>query len=149
MDKNIINQPILVLLIEDDKDHAELITRGFKKYLSTTKIVHISDGESALDYLFKRGKYKNVEISMPNLILLDLRLPRVDGLEVLKIIKTSENLRKIPVIILTTSDAETDIAMAYNKYANSYIVKPIDFSKFVQLIQNLGLYWIESNVYHG
>jgi CheY-like chemotaxis protein len=109
-------------------------------------IHHVLDGEQALDYLFTRGKYavpgKNPR---PNLILLDLRLPRVDGLEVLKTIKTTQDLLRIPVVILTSSDAETDIARSYDYHANSYVVKPLDFKTFTRLMKDLGFYWLGWN----
>ena len=100
---------------------------------------HVKDGRAALDYL------DSCNGSMPSLILLDLRLPKVDGLEVLKIIKTSDRLRLIPVVILTTSESEIDIVKAYNGYVNSYLVKPVDFELFQKLMRDLGFYWLECN----
>jgi CheY-like chemotaxis protein len=106
----------------------------------------LPDGEQALDYLFARGKYASPGNNpRPNLILLDLRLPRVDGLEVLKIIKTTPALLRIPVVILTSSDAETDIARSYDYHANSYVVKPLDFKTFTRLMKDLGFYWLGWN----
>jgi CheY-like chemotaxis protein len=104
------------------------------------------DGEQALDYLFKRGAYADPEKNpRPNFVLLDLRLPRIDGLEVLKTIKTTPSLLRIPVVILTSSDAESDIARSYDYHANSYVVKPLDFRSFTKLMKDLGFYWLGWN----
>ena len=106
------------------------------------------DGEAALDYLFRRGTYADPRTSpRPRVILLDLRLPRLDGLDVLHAIKTAPTLAKIPVVILTTSEAEQDVARAYTQHANSYVVKPLDFTLFTQLMEALGRYWLGWN-YH-
>jgi CheY-like chemotaxis protein len=136
-------QILTILLIEDNDDHAELVMRSFQDNMVANKIIRLADGEEALNYIFCKGKYtiqKNDYI--PNLILLDLRLPKIDGIEVLKQIKTSEKLRQIPVVILTSSQSEMDIAKSYTNYANSYLVKPLDFEKFTHLMRDLGLYWL-------
>ena len=134
---------LTIMLIEDNDDHAELVTRSFQENRVANNIIRISDGEEALDYLYKRGKFTNSsDYKVPNLILLDLRLPRVDGLEVLKNIKSSEKFRRVPVIILTSSEAEKDIAKSYDNYANSYLVKPLDFNKFTEMMNELGFYWL-------
>ena len=113
-------EPLHILLVEDNEAHAELVIRGMRDQLVANKIHHVLDGEQALDYLFLRGAFADPEKNpRPNLILLDLRLPRVDGLEVLKIIKSTPDLLRIPVVILTSSDAETDIAKSYDYHANS------------------------------
>ncbi len=138
--------PPVILLVEDNLDHTELITRMLQNHVVTNTIHHVPDGETALDYLLRRGEYSEPEKSpRPHVILLDLRLPRVGGLEVLKEIKTSEELRRIPVVIVTTSEAETDLAMAYDNHANSYLVKPVDYNKFKQLVDDLGSYWLAWN----
>jgi CheY-like chemotaxis protein len=140
------NEIPTILLVEDDLDHAELVQRGLKENQIACVIKHVVDGEEALDYLFKRdGAADQETTSRPALILLDLRLPRVGGLEVLTAIKESESLRSIPTVILTSSDAERDVAQAYDHHANSYVVKPIDFAKFSQLMEDLGLYWLTWN----
>ena len=128
-----------ILLVEDNQDHAGLIIHGLEKYDIACSVHHVKDGRAALDYL---GSCNG---NMPSLILLDLRLPKVDGLEVLKIIKTSDRLRLIPVVILTTSESEIDIVKAYNGYVNSYLVKPVDFELFQKLMRDLGFYWLECN----
>jgi two-component system response regulator len=135
-----------ILLVEDNEAHAELVIRGLRDQQEANRIHHVSDGEKALDYLFRRGAYTDpVQNPRPNLILLDLRLPRVDGLEVLRTIKTTPDLLRIPVVILTSSDAESDIVKSYDYYANSYIVKPLDFKTFTKLMKDLGFYWLGWN----
>jgi CheY-like chemotaxis protein len=139
-------EPLHILLVEDNEDHAELVIRGMKDQRVANKIHQVSDGESALDYLFRRGAYaENKSSPLPNLILLDLRLPRIDGLEVLKTIKETPHLQRIPVVILTSSSAESDIAKSYDYHANSYVVKPLDFKTFTKLMDDLGFYWLGWN----
>lgn len=139
-------EPLRILLVEDNLDHAELVKRSFETNRIANLMFHASDGEQALNYLFKKGEYSAPEFSgYPNLILLDLRLPKVDGIDVLKQIKNDDNLKTIPVVILTSSDAETDIVKAYYNHANSYLVKPMDFTKFNELMNELGFYWLVWN----
>lgn len=136
-------EPLHILLVEDNEDHAELVIRGMRDQQVANTIHHVSDGEKALDYLFNRGAYSDaLKNSRPNLVLLDLRLPRVDGLEVLKTIKTTPDLQRIPVVVLTSSDAESDIAQSYDYHANSYVVKPLDFKTFTRLMKDIGFYWL-------
>ncbi|GAB4541525.1 MAG: response regulator [Anaerolineales bacterium] len=143
-----IGEPVLVMLVEDNIDHAELVIRTLEEHAIANKIIHFSDGQTALDYLFRRGEYARPEDSpRPHMILLDLRLPRVDGLEALKQIKAADELKPIPVIILTTSEAEKDVARAYDNHVNSYLVKPVGFEKFSQLMQDLGFYWLGWNTH--
>ncbi|HEX9078022.1 MAG TPA: response regulator [Desulfuromonadaceae bacterium] len=138
--------PLTILLVEDNPDHAELVMRNLEDSLVANRIIHLEDGEAALDYLFGRGAYADRSgFPRPDLMLLDLRLPRIDGLEVLKEVKADPALRPIPVVILTTSDAERDLAMAYEYHANSYVTKPVDFSLFNQLLRDLGFYWLAWN----
>lgn len=139
-------EPVVILLAEDDPAHAEIVRRNMENFRIANRLEHVSDGEKALDYLYRRGKYGNPDLSpRPGLILLDLRMPRLDGLEVLKVIKSDADLARIPVVILTTSAAETDMARAYDHHANSYLVKPLDFSQFVSLTDALGYYWLMWN----
>lgn len=141
-----LGEPILVMLVEDNADHAELVIRTMENHQIPTRILHIADGESALDYLLRRNHYSDPANSpRPHIILLDLRLPRVDGLEVLRIIKEAEQLRNIPVVILTTSEAEKDLIHAYENYVNSYLVKPVGFEDFSNLMNDLGIYWLGWN----
>jgi len=139
-------EPLVILFVEDNEAHAELVMRSMRDQRVANIIYHVLDGQQALDFLFHTGDYKNSANSpRPNLVLLDLRLPRVDGLEVLKTIKESPDLHRIPVVILTSSDAETDIARSYDYHANSYVVKPMDFKTFTRLMKDLGFYWLGWN----
>ena len=139
-------EPLAILLVEDDLDHTELVLRSFKDNLVSNTVYCVGDGEEALDYLFRRKDFADPGKSpRPHMILLDLRLPKIDGLDVLKEIKTAEELRKIPVVILTTSEAESDVARAYDYHANSYLVKPVDFEKFNQLVHDMNYYWLGWN----
>ena len=141
-----IGEPILVMLVEDNADHAELVIRTLEEHRIANKVRHFLDGQSALDYLFHRGEYFDPAISArPHVILLDLRLPRVDGIDVLKTIKEDDHLKSIPVVVLTTSEAEKDVAKAYYNHANSYLVKPVGFEEFKRLMDDLGFYWLSWN----
>ncbi|MBN1845743.1 MAG: response regulator [Sedimentisphaerales bacterium] len=139
-------EPIQILLIEDNPGHAELVIRTLEHHRIANQIVTLPDGQAALDYLFGRAPYDQpASATRPHVILLDLRLPKIDGLEVLREIKNDPVLRRIPVVILTTSKAEQDVARAYEYHANSYLVKPVDFTKFSQMMQDLGFYWLGWN----
>lgn len=139
-------KPSHILLVEDNEAHAELMMRGLRELEAGVSIHHVTDGEQALDYLFCRGEFADAEkCTPPDLILLDLRLPRVDGLDVLKTVKETPALLRIPIVILTSSDAESDVARSYDYHANSYIVKPLEFRKFNRLMKDLQLYWLGWN----
>jgi CheY-like chemotaxis protein len=139
-------EPLVILLVEDNEAHAELVMRGMKDQRVANIIYHVGDGQQALDFLTRKGAYEKAETSpRPNLVLLDLRLPRVDGLEVLRTIKQTPGLAQIPVVVLTSSDAESDIVRSYEYHANSYVVKPLDFKMFTKLMQDLGFYWLGWN----
>ena len=141
-----IGEPILVMLVEDNVDHAELVIRTMEEHRIANRIRHFLDGQSALDYLFHRGEYSDPHSNpRPHIILLDLRLPRVDGIDVLRAIKEDEGLKTIPVVVLTTSEAEKDVAKAYYNHANSYLVKPVGFEEFKKLMDDLGFYWLGWN----
>lgn len=143
-------EPIRILLVEDNDDHAELVARNLLDHQVANKLWRVADGEQALDFLLRRGAYEDPESSpRPHLILLDLRLPKVDGLEVLKELKDIKALQRIPVVILTTSAAEADVARAQDLHANAYVVKPVDFSKFAKLMQDLGFFWLAWNTPPG
>ena len=136
----------IILLVEDDEAHAILISRIIEKTGVANKIYRVGDGEEALDYIFHRGNYAAKESSpRPDLVLLDLRLPKLDGHEVLIAIKQSEKLKSIPVVVLSTSENESDISKAYRNQANSYLVKPMGFGEFSELIRELGSYWLVRN----
>lgn len=141
-----VGEPLIILLVEDNPDHAELVLRNMEDSLVANRIIHLDNGRSALDYLFGEGGYGDrLRFPLPHLVLLDLRLPKVDGLEVLKEIKSCDRLRQIPVVVLTTSAAERDMALAYEYHANSYVTKPVDFSEFSTLLKDLGFYWLAWN----
>jgi CheY-like chemotaxis protein len=127
------------LLVEDDEDHAELVIRSLDNHRIGNKIHHVRDGAQALEYLFLDPAKRSDPL--PDIILLDLKLPKIDGHEVLKRIKSDPQLRVIPVVVLTTSDAESDRARAYEEHANSYLVKPLDFENFRKMTEDLNLYW--------
>lgn len=139
-------EPIVILLVEDDPAHAEIVRRNLKDFRVANRIVHVEDGQAALDYLFRQNGYTAPETSpRPHLILLDLRLPKVDGLEVLRRIKADEELKRLPIVVLTTSAAEADMVNAYTHGAGSYLVKPVDFEKFTKLLDAFGFYWLVWN----
>lgn len=141
-------EPLIILFIEDDPAHAEITMRNFKKNRISNKVIHLWDGQEALDYLFRQGRYADPKLSpTPHLILMDLRLPKVDGLEVLEKLRAEEKLKCIPTVILTTSEAEIDISRAYNYNVNSYLVKPLDYTKFSNMIEAFGFYWVVWNKY--
>lgn len=136
-------EPIVILLAEDDPAHAEIVRRNMEISRVSNRLEHVADGKEALDYLYRRGRFSDPDRSpRPGLILLDLRMPRIGGLEVLKTIKSDPDLGAIPVVILTTSAAESDVARAYEHHANSYLVKPVDFPQFVSLMEVIGYYWL-------
>ncbi len=135
--------PAVILLVEDDEAHAMLTMRTLEDEKIANEIHWVVDGEEAVNYLFRRGKYADKGKSpRPDLILLDLRLPKRDGHEVLREIKKSNDLKHIPVVVLTTSESEGDMVKAYSNYVNSYLVKPIDFGEFTEMIRELGFYWL-------
>lgn len=135
-----------ILLVEDNPHDAELALRALKKNKVANQIVVVTDGEEALDFVFARGAYSQRKIeNSPRVILLDLKLPKVDGLEVLKAIKSDPRTQSIPVVVLTSSKEEKDIVRSYRLGVNSYIVKPVDFDKFVEAVKSLGFYWLLLN----
>ena len=143
-------EPPVILLTEDNDDHAEVVRRSFRDHQVANEIRCVPDGAEALDYLFGRGIYSDfTKNARPHLILLDLRLPKVDGLAVLKTIKESKDLQRIPVVVLTTSQAEKDVAMAYDHHANIYVVKPLDFRKFTEFMKDLLFYGLGWNFQPG
>ncbi len=136
-----------VLLVEDNANDAELTIRELKKHNMANNLFHVKDGEEALDFIFATGKYegmRNVE-QPPKLILLDIQMPKVNGIEVLQKIKADERTKATPVVILTSSKEDPDIQKCYTLGANSYIVKPVNFEGFADAIKNLGFYWLLLN----
>lgn len=139
---------LLILLVEDNLDHAELVRRNLARHNPAHQLVHMRDGETALDYLFRRGLFAPPKAPpRPHLILLDLRLPKLDGQEVLRQVKQDPELHLIPTVVLTTSDAERDLFKAYDQHANSYLAKPLDFAAFTGLLETFGRYWLSCNRY--
>lgn len=137
-------KPIDILLAEDDEDDYLLIADALKESRLANKIYWVKDGEELMDYLHRRGDYSNPESSpSPGIILLDLNMPRKDGREALREIKSAPGLRRIPIIILTTSQAEEDILRSYDLGVNSFIRKPVRFEDFIEMIQVLGKYWFQ------
>lgn len=136
----------ILLLIEDNQQDELLTLRALKKNNITNKVDVVRDGQEALDYLFRQGKYAHLEgTPFPEFILLDLKLPKVDGLEVLRRLRAHEPTRRIPVVILTTSMEESDVKSGYDLGANSYVRKPVDFDEFMAAVKNLGKYWLGLN----
>ena len=139
-------ESIVILLVEDEAAHAEIVRRNFMAGRIANRLIHVADGEAALDYLYQRNEFSDPATSpRPGIILLDLRLPKIDGIEVLQTIKTDPSLSTIPVVILTTSEAEADMIKAYNNHVNSYLVKPVNFAQFNQLMEIFGFYWLAWN----
>ena len=139
-------QPSNILLVEDEEAHAQLTKRAIRKAGNANRIDVAYDGEEALDYLFNNGKYADKsKYPYPGLILLDIKLPGIDGIEVLQKIKQDPNLKKIPVIMLTTSEREEDIAKSYDYHANSYLTKPVGFKEFEEKIGQIDFYWMILN----
>jgi two-component system response regulator len=136
-----------VLLVEDNPEDAELTIWELKRHHMSNNLVHVRDGEEALEFLFAIGKYAAARdnYSLPKIILLDIQMPKVNGMEVLKKIKSDERTRVIPVIILTSSNQHPDIRACYDLGANSYIVKPLNFERFSESIRNLGYHWLLLN----
>ena len=136
----------VILLVEDNPDDVALTLRALKQNNLKNEVVVARDGAEALDILFGTGGYANQNISsLPQLILLDLKLPKIDGMEVLKRIRSDERTKLLPVVILTSSKEEQDLIKGYSLGANSYIRKPVDFEQFVEAVKNLGLYWLLLN----
>lgn len=127
------------LLIEDDEDHADLVSRAMRENRVANTLSRVSNGEEAMDYLHAHGEFAHAE--RPDVMLLDLNLPKMGGQELLRIVKSDARLASIPVVVLTTSDADVDRARAYASHANSYVVKPLDFPQFHEMVRDLGLYW--------
>ena len=135
-----VNKIVEVLLVEDNPDDAELTIRALKKHNLANNLLHVHDGEEALNFLFS-----NAQNNTPRIILLDLKMPKVDGIEVLRKIKSDADRKVIPVVVLTSSREERDIIESYQLGVNAYIVKPVDFEKFVKAVADIGLFWLLLN----
>ena len=142
-----MKSPALILLVEDNRMDVELILEAFKEARLGNKIQVTYTGEDALDYVYGRGPYADRSVyPPPDLILLDLKLPGIDGHEILRRVKGTEGLKRLPVVILTSSRDEGDRAMSYDIGANSYLVKPVDFNEFIKVVQQVADYWLVLNV---
>lgn len=130
-----------ILLVEDDPKDTELTMTALEEYNLSNEVVVASDGEEALDYLYYRGKFQRRSGENPAVMLLDLKLPKIDGLEVLKQVKADDKLNMIPVVVLTSSREERDMVASYKMGVNAYVVKPVDFHEFVNAIKELGVFW--------
>ena len=141
-----MNHEAEILLIEDNMSDAELTIRALKKNNLANKLIHLKDGAEALDFIFARGIYSDRNMgNNPKVILLDLKMPKVNGIEVLQKIKSDDRTKKIPVVILTSSKEDPDIKECYRLGVNSYVVKPVDFEAFIKAVSELGLYWMILN----
>jgi len=138
-------EKVEILLVEDSAADAEMTLRVLRKHNLANSVHHAKDGAEALDFLFGQGVYARRSASNPKVVLLDLKLPKVDGLEVLRRIRSDERLRTIPVVVLTSSQQESDIIETYALGINSYVVKPVEFEKFVDAVASLGMYWLLLN----
>ncbi len=137
---------IEILLVEDNPNDVELALRALKKNNLANRVFIVKDGAEALDYIFGRGAHQNRRVeNVPRVILLDLKLPKVDGIEVLRSIRSDERTKYIPVVVLTSSSEERDIVETYKLGVNSYIVKPVNFEKFIDVVRELGYYWLLLN----
>lgn len=146
MSSNQTNEQIDILLVEDRVEDAELAMMALKKYNLVNRLEWVKDGEEALDYIFCEGAYKQRNIlQRPKLILLDLKMPKVDGIEVLRKIRSDDRVKHIPVVVLTTSREEQDLHEAYNLHVNAYMLKPVEFNGFVEAVRSMGLFWMLLN----
>jgi len=138
-------EQVEILLVEDNALDAELTMRALKNGGLANMVLWVKDGQQALDYLFRHGDYSQRDEASPRLVLLDLKMPRVDGIEVLKAIKADERTRQIPVVVMTSSQEERDVAQSYELGVNSYVVKPVEFNAFADLARQAGFYWLAIN----
>ena len=140
-----LDETKVILLVEDNPDDEALTLRAFAKNNIGNRIVIVRDGAEALDWLFKRGQYAGRQDPEPQIVLLDLKLPKVDGLEVLRQMRDDPRTKLMPVVILTSSKEESDVLRGYELRANSYIRKPVDFARFVEAVREIGMYWLVLN----
>lgn len=135
-----------ILLVEDNMSDAELIVRALRKVNLANHLAHVKDGEEALEFIFATGEYSTRERkNMPKVILLDIKMPKIDGIEVLRQIKSNSETKRIPVVIMTSSKEEQDIIRSYELGVNSFVVKPVEFNNFAKAVSELGLYWVLIN----
>lgn len=139
-------EEVEILLVEDNPKDAEMTQRALRKHNFGNKLYWVKDGAEALDYMFCRGDYAGRDISRPpRLMLLDIKMPKVDGIEVLRQVKADERTRAVPVVVMTSSNDERDVVDSYRLGVNSYIVKPVEFTTFLEVVAKIGLYWVLTN----
>jgi two-component system response regulator len=138
-------EQVEILLAEDNERDAELTMRALKKGGLANRLLWVKDGAEAMDYLFRRGKFADRDNVPPRLVLLDLKMPRVDGIEVLRAVKADEATKRIPVVVMTSSQEERDVAETYDLGVNSYVVKPVDFAAVADIVRQAGYYWLAIN----
>ena len=140
------NTEVEILLVEDNPSDAELTVRALKKNNLANKVHHVKDGDEALDFIFGQGNYSYRKVeNMPKVILLDLKMPKVNGIEVLRVLKTDLRTKKIPIVVLTSSKEDPDIQECYRLGVNSYVVKPVNFDVFITAVSDPGMYWLLIN----
>ncbi len=141
-----MNHQLEILLVEDNPQDAELTIRALKKRNFANQLIHVQDGQAALDFIFGTGAYAGRDVhAQPKVVLLDLKLPKIDGIEVLRRIRADERTKMLPVVVLTSSREDRDVIETYRLGTNSYIVKPVEFENFSEAVSNLGLYWLVLN----
>ena len=141
-----MSAPLEILLVEDNPNDAELAIHALRKRNLANSLIHVEDGQAALDFLFGTGAYEGRDVNhLPKVVLLDLKLPKVDGIEVLRRLRADARTKLLPVVVLTSSREERDVIATYELGANSYIVKPVEFENFSEAVSNLGLYWLLLN----
>ena len=141
-----MNHELEILLVEDNPADAELTIRALKKHRLANHLIHVTDGQQAIDFLFGKGEYEGRDVmQQPKVVLLDLKLPKVNGIEVLRQLRADERTHLVPVVVLTSSHEDRDVIETYNLGANSYIVKPVEFENFSEAVSNMGLYWLLLN----
>jgi two-component system, response regulator len=138
-------EQVEILLVEDNPIDAELTTRALKSGGLANHLLWVKDGQQALDFMFRHGEYAGREDTVPRLVLLDLKMPKVDGIEVLRAFKADERTKRIPVVVMTSSQEEQDVAQSYDLGVNSYVVKPVDFNALVDFARQAGYYWLAIN----
>lgn len=142
-----MNTPLKMLLVEDNLQDAELTIRALKKRNLANHVIHVADGQAALDFLFGSGDYAGRDVQhQPQVVFLDLKLPKLNGLEVLRRMRADERTRRVPVVMLTSSQEDQDVREAYRLGVNSYIVKPVDFESFREVVIHMGSYWMALNI---